>query len=108
MHMETMNAGRDTGEIGDHFDAILAGVLKVNRPFGGRAAGRVERGRCHRTLAAATSEEEKCDGNNEKFFHTASLMQNPGDSSANEGKRAKERCHPYRCSCTVLRFFIDP
>ena len=40
VNVEAVDAGRDAGEIGDDFHAVLAGILEVNGPFRGRAARR--------------------------------------------------------------------
>src|SRR5260370_968126 len=55
--VETVNARGNAGEVGDDFDAIVACILELNDAFRGRAAGRVERGRRHRSFAMGTCGE---------------------------------------------------
>src|SRR5437660_11442607 len=51
VNVEAVDAGRNSGQIGDDFDAILTRVLKVHGPFRRRAARGVERGHRHRASA---------------------------------------------------------
>jgi hypothetical protein len=54
MDVKSVNAGRNAGQVNDHFDITVADIIEVHRTAGGLATGRRQRGHRRRTFRVST------------------------------------------------------